>query len=34
MATRPVTMVASQGVRNFGCTSLNTGGSSPSLDMV
>ena len=34
MATTPVTALASQGVRNLGCTVLNTGGSSPSFDIV
>ena len=30
----PVSALASQGVRNFGCTELKTGGSRPSFDMV
>ena len=34
MATAPVMIWAIQGVRNRGCTELNTGGSKPSLDMA
>ena len=34
MATAPVRIWATQGVRNFGCTVLNTGGSNPSFDIV
>ena len=33
-ATMPVTIVETYGVRNFGCTLPNTGGSRPSRDIV
>ena len=34
IAMAPVRICASQGVRNFGCTTLKIGGSKPSLDIV